>query len=149
MVACPDKVDKVKTVDEVKGIKIDQVYIGTCTNGRIEDLRVAAQILEGEKRHPNTRLIVVPASLKTYMKANKEGIIEIFIKAGGMVMAPGCGPCLGVHQGVLGNGEACLSTQNRNFKGRMGNPKGLIYLASPATAAATAIMGEIANPREM
>ena len=149
MVACPDAVDNVKTVDEVEGTRIDQVYIGTCTNGRIEDLRVAAKILEGEKRHTDTRLIVIPASTETYLRALREALIETFIEAGAVVMAPSCGPCVGVHQGVLGNSEVCLSTQNRNFRGRMGNPEGLIYLASPATAAATAIMGEIADPREV
>ena len=147
MVACPDTVDNVKTVDEVKGVKVDQVYIGTCTNGRIDDLRIAAKIIKGEKKYKNTRLIIVPSSPKTYMEAIREGIIEIFIEAGGVIMAPSCGPCVGVHQGILGNGETCLSTQNRNFKGRMGNPEGYIYLSSPATAAATAIMGEITDPR--
>ncbi len=149
MVACPDTVDNVKAVDEVKGVKVDQVYIGTCTNGRIDDLRIAAKIIKGEKKYKNTRLIIVPSSPKTYMEAIREGIIETFIEAGGVIMAPSCGPCVGVHQGILGNGETCLSTQNRNFKGRMGNPEGYIYLSSPATAASTAIMGEITDPRTM
>lgn len=149
MIACPQSVDNVKPVSEVKGLKIDQVYIGTCTNGRIEDLRVAAHILKNEKRHPKTRLIVVPVSVKTYLTAVREGLLETLIEAGALVMPPSCGPCVGIHQGVLGNGEICLSTQNRNFKGRMGNPEGMIYLSSPATAAATAIMGEIADPREL
>ncbi|MCD6081737.1 3-isopropylmalate dehydratase large subunit [candidate division WOR-3 bacterium] len=145
-VAFPHRVDNVHPVSEAKGIKVDQVYIGTCTNGRITDLRVAAKILEGKKVHPDVRLIVVPASRQVFLQALKEGLIEIFVKAGATVLGPGCGPCVGVHEGVLADGEVCLSSQNRNFKGRMGNPDGFIYLASPAVCAVSAIKGEITAP---
>lgn len=149
MVSAPHTVDNTSTAAGLAGTKIDQVFIGTCTNGRIEDLAIAAKILEGKQRHPDTRLIVVPASKDVYLDAIAAGYIETFIKAGAAVMAPGCGPCVGVHQGILGDGEACLSTQNRNFQGRMGNTEGLIYLSSPATAAVSAIKGEITDPREV
>ena len=150
-ISFPHTVDNTKTIDEpgVKGVKIDQDFIGTCTNGRIEDMRIAAEILKGRKRHPETRLLVTPASKAEYLKALKEGLIEIFVEAGATVESPGCGACVGVHQGILGDGEACLSTQNRNFQGRMGNTNSSIYLASPAVAAATAIAGKITDPREL
>jgi len=148
MVAFPHRVDNVRTIDEAKGEKIDQVFIGTCTNGRLEDLRVAAEIIRGKKRHPDTRLIVVPASRRIYGQALEEGLLAVFNDAGASINTPGCGPCVGVHQGVLGDGEKCLSTMNRNFKGRMGNPEGFIYLASPATCAVSALKGEISDPRE-
>jgi len=150
-ISFPHTVDNTKTIDEpgVKDVKIDQVFIGTCTNGRIEDMRIAAEILKGRKRHPETRLLVTPASKAEYLKALKEGLIEIFVEAGATVESPGCGACVGVHQGILGDGEACLSTQNRNFQGRMGNTNSSIYLASPAVAAATAIAGKITDPREL
>ncbi|MFA6471805.1 MAG: 3-isopropylmalate dehydratase large subunit [Candidatus Latescibacterota bacterium] len=149
IVSFPHTVDNVRTIDEAKGEKIDQVFIGTCTNGRIEDLRVAASILKGKKRHPHTRLLIIPASRAVYGQAIKEGLITIFNDAGASINTPGCGPCVGVHMGILGDGEKCLSTMNRNFKGRMGNPEGFIYLASPATCAASAIAGEIVDPREV
>ena len=148
-VAFPHTVDNTKTFPEAKGIKLNQVYIGSCTNGRLEDLRIAASILKGKKRHPRVRLIVIPASREVYLNALKEGLLETFVEAGANILAPGCGPCVGVHEGALGDDEAVLSTQNRNFKGRMGNPKGFIYLSSPATAAYSAIKGEISDPREV
>lgn len=147
-VSKPHTVDNTATISEVAGTEVDQVFIGTCTNGRLEDLRVAAAILKGRKRHPNTRLLVCPASKGVYLAALAEGLIEIFVKAGAAIVNPGCGACVGVHAGILGDGEVCLATQNRNFKGRMGNPEGFIYLASPAVAAASAIEGVIADPRD-
>ena len=148
-VAFPHTVDNTKNISDAKGIKVDQVFLGTCTNGRIEDLKIAARILRGKKRAPQTRLVIVPASRDVYLSAMKTGILEIFVRAGAIIMGPGCGPCVGVHQGVLGNGEVCLSTANRNFRGRMGNPEGFVYLASPATAAYSAIAGRISDPREL
>ena len=142
-VSCPHTVDNTKPVEELKEVKVNQVFLGTCTNGRIEDLRVAAEILKGKTVHPDVRMIISPASKDVFKQALKEGLIDIFVEANAAIMAPGCGPCVGVHAGILGDGEVCLATQNRNFQGRMGNTKGFIYLASPYVAAYTAIRGYI------
>ena len=148
-ISCPHTVDNTKTVDELKDVKVNQVFIGTCTNGRIEDLRVAAEILKGNKVNPDVRLLVAPASRTVFMQALKEGLIETFVESGASIVTSGCGPCVGVHAGILGDGEVCLATQNRNFQGRMGNTKGFIYLSSPAVAAYSAIKGYIADVREV
>ncbi len=147
LVAKPHSVDNVVSVEEVEGTDVNQVYIGTCTNGRISDIEVAVKILKGRKVDEETRLIVTPASKRVYLEALRRGFLEIIMEAGGIVNPPGCGPCVGIHQGVLGDGEVCISTQNRNFRGRMGNPESEIYLASPATCAASAIEGKITDPR--
>jgi len=148
-VAKPHSVDNIAPARELKGTKIQQVFIGTCTNGRLEDIAMAAKILKGKKRHPETRLIVAPASPNILLEAIREGYIHTLVKAGASILPPGCGACLGLHQGVLASGESCLSTSNRNFRGRMGSPEAFIYLGSPAAAAATAISGEITDPREV
>ena len=142
-VSCPHTVDNTKTVEELKDVKVNQVYVGTCTNGRIEDLRIVAGILNGKTVHPDVRMLISPASKDVFKQALKEDLIDIFVEAGAAILAPGCGPCVGVHAGILGDGEVCLATQNRNFQGRMGNTKGFIYLASPYVAAYTALRGHI------
>lgn len=147
-VACPHNVDNVHPVSQVSGESIDQAFIGSCTNGRLEDLRLAAHVLENEKVHPDVRLIVSPASRRIYQKAIAEGIIDTFLEAGAIIINPGCGPCLGAHMGVLTAGEVCISTTNRNFVGRMGDPQSEVYLANPAVVAYSAIHGEIRNPSE-
>jgi len=148
-VAKPHRVDNVVGVSEVKGIRVNQVFIGSCTNGRYEDLKIAAEFLRGEKIAKNVRLIVIPASRSEYKKALRDGLIDIFIEAGGIVEFPCCGPCMGGSFGLIASGEVSVSTSNRNFIGRQGSPEGEIYLVSPATAAATALYGEITDPREV
>ncbi|DAA97347.1 TPA: 3-isopropylmalate dehydratase large subunit [Candidatus Gastranaerophilales bacterium HUM_9] len=144
-VSCPHTVDNVKKVSELKDIKVDQVFVGTCTNGRLEDMRMVASILKGNKVNPDVRLLICPASPDVYKASLKEGLIDIFMEAGAVILPPGCGPCVGVHAGTLADGEVCLSTQNRNFQGRMGNTEGKIYLSSPFVAAKTAIKGYITD----
>lgn len=145
-IACPHTVDNVKPVEEVEGIKINQIVIGSCTNGRLDDLEIAAKILKGKRIARNVRMLVFPASWRVYRQALKKGYLATLVDAGAVIMNPGCGCCLGVHQGALGDGEVALSTTNRNFKGRMGNPNSEVYLCSPAVAAASAITGVITNP---
>lgn len=149
VIACPHTVDNVKPVSDVAGLEIQQCLIGTCTNGRFSDLKVAAEILKGKKINKNVRLLILPASKDVLENALKAGIIETIVKAGGIMLPPGCGPCLGAHQGVLAPDEKCLSTSNRNFKGRMGCKEAEIYLASPATVAASCLYGRITDPREV
>ena len=148
-VACPSLPSNVKPASKLKNIKLDQVVIGSCTNGRISDLKVAAKILKGKKVKAGLRLIVIPATQKIYLEAAKEGLAEIFVKAGGVFSTPTCGPCLGGHTGILAEEEVCLATTNRNFIGRMGSPKSFVYLSSPAVAAASAITGRITHPKEI
>jgi 3-isopropylmalate/(R)-2-methylmalate dehydratase large subunit len=147
-IACPHTVDNVKPIKQVAGKKVNQIVIGSCTNGRLDDLQVAAEILTGKKVADGTRMLIFPASARIYAKALAKGYVGTFMKAGAVVMNPGCGPCLGVHEGALGDGEVALSTTNRNFKGRMGNPNSEVYLCSPAVAAASAISGTITSPRK-
>ncbi len=149
VVACPHSVDNIKPVSDVEDVGVQQCLIGTCTNGRFSDLEVAARILKGKKVHSDVRLLILPASRDIFQKAIDKGIISILVKSGGVVLPPGCGPCLGAHQGCLSPGEVCISTANRNFKGRMGCKDADIYLASPATVAVSAITGKISDPREV
>ena len=147
-IACPHTVDNVKPIGEVEGKRIQQVVIGSCTNGRLDDLAVAAEIIRGRTVAEGTRMLIFPASGRIYAQALELGYFQDFVKAGAVVMNPGCGPCLGVHQGALGDDEVALATTNRNFKGRMGNPNSEVYLCSPAVAAASAITGVITDPRK-
>jgi 3-isopropylmalate/(R)-2-methylmalate dehydratase large subunit len=148
-IACPHTVDNVKPISKVGGVRIHQIVIGSCTNGRIDDIEIAAKILRGRKVIRGTRMIVFPASFRILQEAIRLGYVASLTKAGAVVMNPGCGPCLGIHQGALGDGEVALSTTNRNFKGRMGNPTAEVYLCSPAVAAASAITGVITDPRKV
>jgi len=148
-VACPSSVDNVKPVSEVGNVPIEQAFIGSCTNGRIEDLRLAAQILKGKKVKDGVRTLVIPASQEVYKQALTEGLTEIFTDAGAVVCGSACGPCLGGHIGLLAAGETCVSTSNRNFIGRMGSTQASVYLASPATVAASAVTGKITDPRTL
>jgi 3-isopropylmalate/(R)-2-methylmalate dehydratase large subunit len=149
VVAAPNLPSNVKPVTEVAGRPINQVFIGSCTNGRMSDLRIAAQILKGRKVHPDVRCIVIPASDRVYKQALHEGILEILADAGCLISTSTCGPCLGGHMGILAEGEVAVSTSNRNFTGRMGHPKSEVYLSGPAVAAASAVLGRIAHPEEV
>jgi 3-isopropylmalate/(R)-2-methylmalate dehydratase large subunit len=148
-IACPHTVDNVKSIKEVKGTKVNQIVIGSCTNGRLDDLEIAAKIIKGKKVAQGVRMLIFPASARIYNQALAKGYIGELMKAGAVVMNSGCGPCLGIHEGALGDGEVALSTTNRNFKGRMGNPKSEVYLCSPAVAAASAMKGVITDPTKM
>ena len=148
-IACPSSVDNVKPVSEVGNVPIEQAFIGSCTNGRIEDLRLAAQVLKGKRVKDGVRALVIPASQEVYKQALNEGLLEIFTDAGAIVCGSACGPCLGGHIGLLAAGEVCVSTSNRNFIGRMGSTQASVYLASPATVAASAVTGKITDPRKL
>jgi len=148
-VALPHSPANARPVSQVKNVAIDQVVIGSCTNGRLGDLQVAARLIKGRKIHPRVRCIIIPATQQVYADALKEGLLETFVSAGAIVSAPTCGPCIGGHMGVLAAGEKCVSTTNRNFVGRMGHPKSEVYLAGPAVAAASAVMGRVASPEEL
>ncbi|MCD6406574.1 3-isopropylmalate dehydratase large subunit [Candidatus Aerophobetes bacterium] len=148
-VACPSLPSNVKSVSQLKNVRIDQVVIGSCTNGHLEDLELAAKVLKGKKIHPDVRAIIIPATPKIYLEALRKGLIDIFVEAGAVVGPSTCGPCLGGHMGILAEGEVAVATTNRNFVGRMGHPKSYIYLANPAVAAASAVKGRIAHPEEV
>ncbi|MGC8795153.1 MAG: 3-isopropylmalate dehydratase large subunit, partial [Bryobacteraceae bacterium] len=148
-IACPHAVENVRPLSQVHGTPVHQAVIGSCTNGRLEDLAVAAEIVRGRRVHPRTRMLVIPASQQILLEAIRLGYIQAFIEAGAMINPPGCGPCVGVHQGILAAGETCISSTNRNFIGRMGSKDSFVYLASPAVVAASAIAGEIAHPEDI
>ena len=148
-IACPNDVDNVKDISKVEGTSVDQCLVGSCTNGRLSDLKDAAEILEGKSIDDSVRLIILPASREIYQEAIHEGYIDTFINAGAIICNPGCGPCLGGHMGVLSEGESCISTTNRNFKGRMGDPKSSVYLSNSKVVAASALTGVITNPKDI
>jgi len=146
-IACPHSPANVKNISEIAGMPVNQAFLGSCTNGRMEDLEVAADIMRGKKVAYGTRMIVIPASLEIYSEAMKKGLLKDFLDAGATICNPGCGPCLGAHQGILADGEKAISSSNRNFKGRMGSTESEVYLSSPAVVAASALKGEITDPR--
>jgi 3-isopropylmalate/(R)-2-methylmalate dehydratase large subunit len=148
-VACPHAVDQVRPISEVSGLAVNQAVLGSCTNGRLEDLEIAANIVDGHHVHPRTRLLVIPASQEIFLEAIRLGYIQKLVVAGAMINPPGCGPCVGVHQGILAAGETCVSSTNRNFIGRMGSKDSRVYLASPAVVAASAIAGALVHPSEV
>jgi 3-isopropylmalate/(R)-2-methylmalate dehydratase large subunit len=148
-VACPHLPENTKGVSELSHIKIDQSVVGSCTNGRIEDLRIAAKVLKGHKVHPDVRMMIIPATQEIYRQAMKEGLFNIFLDAQAAVSTPTCGPCLGGHMGILAKGERAIATTNRNFVGRMGHPESEVYLSNPAIAAASAVLGRIGSPEEL
>lgn len=148
-VSCPHAVDRTQPLAAVRGTRIHQAFIGTCTNGRLEDLALAAEVIRGRRVAPGTRLLIIPASSEVYLEALKRGYVQALLEAGAVFGTPGCGPCMGNHMGVLAPGEVCISSANRNFKGRMGQPEAEIYLASPAVVAASAVTGVITDPREL
>jgi methanogen homoaconitase large subunit len=148
-IACPNDVDNVKDISKIEGTAVDQCLIGSCTNGRLSDLKDAAEILEGRKISDDIRLLILPASREIYQQAIHLGYIDTFINAGAIICNPGCGPCLGGHMGVLSEGESCISTTNRNFKGRMGDPNSSVYLSNSKVVAASAITGVITNPKDL
>jgi 3-isopropylmalate/(R)-2-methylmalate dehydratase large subunit len=148
-VACPHKVDNVKPISHISGTSINQSFIGSCTNGRLEDLQIAASILKGKKIHPDTRLLIVPASYEVYLKALEVGVIQTLVESGAMFSNPSCGACFGGHIGLLAPGEVGLTTSNRNFQGRQGSPEAFVYLSSPAVAAASSLTGVITDPRDL
>jgi len=149
MIACPHTVDNVSPLAAVAGTHVDQAFLGTCTNGRLDDLAAAAKVLNGQTIASGTRLVVIPASSQVYLDALKAGYIETFLEAGAIIESPGCGPCMGNHMGVPAVGEVSISTANRNFRGRMGTKESDVYLANPAVVAASAVAGEIVHPRDL
>jgi homoaconitase/3-isopropylmalate dehydratase large subunit len=148
-VSCPDNVDNVKSISEVAGVKVQQAFLGSCVNGRLEDIEIAANLIRGRKVHPGVRFLVYPASFRVYKEAMKRGHLSTLMEAGAIVMNPGCGPCFGAHGGTLASGEICISSSNRNFKGRMGSRDAKVYLGSPATVTAGAISGELFDFRKL